>query len=186
MSLLRLFQSAACLGRRSAILMSGTGTSSRRLRTVNTCCCHVNLGAMVQHQSLASVQDQSRENAVLATLPGDFASDAAMEPESPARTQCGSSSSCICPKATRDTAVRAAPCETVVEDVYVGLTPPLERSDVTEPDESGRPPPDESGSDDEAAGLSDVRSSEQAASWWQVTAIVSVRFALSNSCSVAA
>eukprot|EP00439_Symbiodinium_sp_Y106_P055824 s1461_g7.t2 len=110
-----------------------------------------------------ATEDQSRENAVLATLPGDFASDAAMEPESPARTQCGSSSSCICPKATRDTAVRAAPCETVVEDVYVGLTPPLERSDVTEPDESSRPPPDESGSDDEAAGLSDVRSSEQAA-----------------------
>lgn len=101
-----------------------------------------------------AIEDQSRENAVLAILPGDFASDAALEPESPARTQgCGSSSCFCCPKASRDTAVRAAPSETVVpENVYVELNPLVERTDVSEPD---RPPsPHESvGSDDGAAGL---------------------------------
>ncbi|CAE7750676.1 NRAMP4 [Symbiodinium microadriaticum] len=101
-----------------------------------------------------AIEDQSRQNAVLAILPGDFASDAALEPESPARTQgCGSSSCFCCPKASRDTAVRAAPSETVVpENVYVELNPLVERTDVSEPD---RPPsPHESvGSDDGAAGL---------------------------------
>ena len=137
---------------------------------------------------VASVQDQSRENAVLAILPGDFASDAALEPESPARTQgCGSSSCFCCPKASRDTAVRAAPSETVVpENVYVELNPLVERSDVSEPD---RPPsPHESvGSDDGAAGL-DVCSTgnlpmhkdhpEQAASWRQQVS----RFVRASAC----
>ena len=50
-SLLRFFQSPACLGRRSAILTSGTGTSWRRLRTASNCCCHVNPRATLQNQS---------------------------------------------------------------------------------------------------------------------------------------
>ena len=178
MSLLRFFQSPACLARRSAILTSGTGTSWRRLRTASNCYCHVN-GQLCRIR-VASVQEQSRENSVLDILPGDVASDVALEPELPARTQgYGSSSSCVCcPKASRDTAVRAAPSETVVpENVYAEFNPLVERSGVSEPD---RPPsPHESvGSDDGAiVGLaSNVHSTEnlpmhtdhpEAASWRQ-------------------